>query len=142
MRASGKKAVIVDGLGIRYTFAAENISEIPKERFNDTVPMGARYRNGASYVKIAKKIAADNMGINGEEFNIYDNFGFLELQTGNGIADNCSVSIKMDFGNGDTKAASLFYSYALQKSLYIYQYRSQTLTDRETEMAGALEILI
>lgn len=139
VRASGKKAVIVDGLGIRYTFAAENISEIPKERFNDTVPVGARYRNGASYVKIAKKIAADNMGINGESFNIYDNFGFLELQTGNGIADNCSVSIKMDFGNGDTKAASLFYSYALRKSLYIYQYRSQTLTDRETEMAGALE---
>lgn len=139
IKSSGKSAVIIDGIGVRYEFDSKDIAEIPASQYSTTVLVGSRYRNGASYATIAKKIAADNMGIAGSDYNMYTNFGFLELQTGGGIASNCKISCKMDFGEGKTDAAETFYNNAARKSVFIYQYSSNVLTDRTVEIAGTGE---
>ena len=137
VKASGRSAVILDGLGISYAFDAENIAEIPADQLAETVPVGARFRNSKSYVNVGKQIAFDNVGVPKDQFNMRENFGFVELLTGNGVASDCRITLKMDFGEGNETAADAFYDLAAAGKLYIYQYSSSVLTDRETAMAEA-----
>lgn len=138
VKESGRTVTVIDKIGVKYMFDAKNISDISTDSFADTVLVGGRYRSSASYVTVAKTIASNNMGIDANTYNIKENFGFVEVHTGEGIATNCKIRLAMDFAENNTVAAKHFYDLAVANNLYVYQYSSSKLTTRATEMAKAV----
>lgn len=138
-KSSGKSVILVDNLGAKFIFNPEDIVDIDPSEFEQTVYVGGRYRDTSSYINVGKNIASTNMGINSNDYNHKVNFGFLQFETGNGIATNCEIRFVMNFKNADdTDTANLFYNLAKNNSLYVYQYSSNTLTPRPVELAKAL----
>ena len=142
-KLSGQTVVIIDSIGLKYVFKPENIPDsvlsLTGSNLEATVSVGGRYRATVTYENVAKDIALENMGIPKDQYNHKVNYGFIQLESGQGIASTVEIRAVMNFGDAsDTATANLFYNYAKNNKLYVYQYSSNKITDRAVEKAKPL----
>jgi len=145
-KLSGQTVVIIDSIGLKYVFKPENIGDsvlsLSGSDLEATVSVGGRYRATKGYGDAGNKIASDNMGIPASEYVHKINFGFIQLESGQGIASTVEIRAVMNFGDAsDTATANLFYNYAKNNKLYVYQYVTdgqKINPDRAVEKAKAL----
>lgn len=134
-KESGQIVTIVDNIGVEYRYAPADIADIAPENFGATVKVGGRYRATASYKKVAESFASA-AGIPEGDYVQHRDYAFLEVWTGETAVTNCTIHVAVD-PLGDGAYESGYYESAEQGRLYVYQYSSQALTERPTEMAEA-----